>query len=240
MNREPRFILVADTSGPYCVLALATTTGEVIGIVVFEAHRTLSVQFFPTIERLLIGCELRSADIGFLGVGVGPGSFTGLRVGLTSIKTLSQTLGIPLVAIRTLEAYRWPHRHQGFRKIVVMLPSRKDEVYIGTFCGETADDPCGMSFADADTVIAHLSQHDLLIVSSAPPVLDGREIVTPHAIVKWPAATALASLAANEISAGRFLDYNAISPAYVVPPTISVSKKTVFSIRSTFTKPVRS
>lgn len=81
-----------------------------------------------TIDRLMgaTGLSLRSLD--GLAVSIGPGSFTGLRVGLATMMGLRMATGLPLAAVPTLEALAWNHRVAG-RRIYPMLKARLGEVY---------------------------------------------------------------------------------------------------------------
>lgn len=65
--------------------------------------RTHSIQAMPAIERLLSEASLRPADLEAIAVSEGPGSYTGVRIGVTLAKTLAWTLQIPLVGVSSLE-----------------------------------------------------------------------------------------------------------------------------------------
>lgn len=92
-------LLSIETSTTVCSVSLSTRQGIV-------AHETLTganhaSQLTPLIERLMSG--RRWSDVEAVGVGDGPGSYTGLRIGAASAKGIAYALGVPLVAVPTLE-----------------------------------------------------------------------------------------------------------------------------------------
>ena len=96
-------ILMLDTSGPACGVALMKD-----GQLVYEAQltnaRTHSQRIMPMADTALELCELRMEDIDLFGAVVGPGSFTGVRIGVTTVKAMAHAMGKPCVGIDALEA----------------------------------------------------------------------------------------------------------------------------------------
>lgn len=81
-----------------------------------------------TIDRLMAATGLSLNALDGLAVSIGPGSFTGLRVGLATMMGFRMATGLPLAAVPTLEALAWNHRVAG-RRIYAMLKARMGEVY---------------------------------------------------------------------------------------------------------------
>lgn len=82
----------------------------------------------PTIDRLLASTGLALERLDGLAVSIGPGSFTGLRVGLATMMGLRMATGLPLAAVPTLEALAWNHRVTG-PALCALLKARIGEVY---------------------------------------------------------------------------------------------------------------
>lgn len=82
----------------------------------------------PTIDRLLAATDLTLDRLDGLAVSIGPGSFTGLRVGLATMMGLRMTTGLPLAAVPTMEALAWNHRRTG-PVLCPLLKARIGEVY---------------------------------------------------------------------------------------------------------------
>lgn len=130
-------LLVTDTSGRNGTVALARA-GESSGaneIQLIEvaplAGGAFSAQLVPQIAALLQKHNLRKTDIGAFIVVSGPGSFTGLRVGLAAIKALAEILLKPIVPVSLLEVVATASRAQG--KVVAALDGGRREVFFGAY-----------------------------------------------------------------------------------------------------------
>ena len=100
-------LLATDTSGKFGSIALAQCgPGETCGVleVVPLEGGTFSAQLVPQIAALLSKHGFSKQNLDVFAVTSGPGSFTGLRVGLAAIKALAEILGKPIVAVSLLEA----------------------------------------------------------------------------------------------------------------------------------------
>ena len=89
------------------------------------------------LDSLLVATQRDRADISHIAISQGPGSFTGLRVGMAMAKGLAQGLGVPIIAVPTLDAFAWGVRDVATDDCLVspILDARKDEVYAALFRG---------------------------------------------------------------------------------------------------------
>ncbi|HEY3166171.1 MAG TPA: tRNA (adenosine(37)-N6)-threonylcarbamoyltransferase complex dimerization subunit type 1 TsaB, partial [Candidatus Binatia bacterium] len=86
----------------------------------------------PLIQSVLGKTRTTAADLSGIGISIGPGSFTGLRIGLATAKGIAYECGLPLVGVSTLQANA--ARVTGFDGIVCsLLDARKSEVYFALF-----------------------------------------------------------------------------------------------------------
>jgi tRNA threonylcarbamoyladenosine biosynthesis protein TsaB len=125
-------LLITDTSGRNGSIALARASDEVVVLEsVPLAGGTFSAQLVPQIAGLLANQGFNKHDIDAFVVVAGPGSFTGLRVGLAAIKALAEILGKPIVAVSLLEAVAFASRARG--NVLAALDAGRGEVYAGQY-----------------------------------------------------------------------------------------------------------
>lgn len=126
-------LLAIDTSGRNGGLALARVGEGKVEVVesVALAGGTFSAQLVPQIAALLAQHGFTKADLGAFAVVSGPGSFTGLRVGLAAIKALAEILRKPIAAISLLEAVAWSNQAEG--RVLAALDAGRSEVYTGDY-----------------------------------------------------------------------------------------------------------
>jgi tRNA threonylcarbamoyladenosine biosynthesis protein TsaB len=127
-------LLAADTSGKHGSIALARCgpgdTCEVMEVIPL-AGGTFSAQLVPQIAALLLKHQLGKQNIDGFAVVSGPGSFTGLRVGLAAIKGLAEVLGKPIAPVSLLEAAAVAAGLRG--KVMAALDAGRNEIYLGEY-----------------------------------------------------------------------------------------------------------
>lgn len=124
--------LAIDTSGKQGSIALARSGSD------FEIIETatlvggaFSAQLVPQISEVLSRRRLTKHDIDAFAVASGPGSFTGLRVGLAAVKALAEVLGKPIAAVSLLEACVFSSQKTG--KVMAAMDAGRGEVYVGEY-----------------------------------------------------------------------------------------------------------
>jgi tRNA threonylcarbamoyladenosine biosynthesis protein TsaB len=130
-------LLAIDTSGKHGSVGLARAgerspdrdlelieTAPLVG-------GTFSAQLVPQIATLLSSHGFAKGDLDAFVVASGPGSFTGLRIGLAAVKALAEVLNKPIAAVSLLEAYAFTSGHEG--KIMAVLDAGRNDVYVGEY-----------------------------------------------------------------------------------------------------------
>jgi tRNA threonylcarbamoyladenosine biosynthesis protein TsaB len=106
-----QLLLAIDTSTE--VAGLALYDGEQVSELTWRAGRNQTASLLQEIHHLLQLNQLDVRDAQAVGVAIGPGSFNGLRVGLSTAKALSYGLGMPIIGVVTLDAVAYPHVQSG-------------------------------------------------------------------------------------------------------------------------------
>jgi tRNA threonylcarbamoyladenosine biosynthesis protein TsaB len=126
-------LLVADTSGKQGGVGLVRARDQNLEVIeeVALVGGTFSAQLIPQIAALLAKHGLDKRDIDAFVVVSGPGSFTGLRVGLAAIKALAEILQKPIVPVSLLEVIAVASRLEG--KVAAAIDAGRGEVYLGEY-----------------------------------------------------------------------------------------------------------
>lgn len=126
-------IMGIDTSGSIGGAALVSEAG-LIAEYLLTIHNGHSELIIPTIERILSDTGTALEDISAFAVVTGPGSFTGLRVGLATIKGFAYAMSKPIVAVTAMEALAWQYRIYP-HLMYPLIDARRREVFTQAFRG---------------------------------------------------------------------------------------------------------
>jgi tRNA threonylcarbamoyladenosine biosynthesis protein TsaB len=130
-------VLAIDTSTNVLGVAVANEKG-IIGEQITFTKRNHSVRAMPSIEAILKECGLKPSDIDKIVVAKGPGSYTGVRIGVTIAKSLAWSLGVQLTGISSLEALALNGRY--FNGLVCPLfDARRGQIYTSLFKWDNGD-----------------------------------------------------------------------------------------------------
>jgi len=124
-------LLALDTSSLRAAIAIGTATGAVHGASPDPAQRH-GRNLIPAIHDLLSEAGLTPRDLGGIAVGIGPGSYTGLRIGVTAAKTLAYALGTPLVSLDSLEILARNAPEDALR-VAVIADAQRGDLYTAEF-----------------------------------------------------------------------------------------------------------
>jgi tRNA threonylcarbamoyladenosine biosynthesis protein TsaB len=209
-------LLVVDTSGKQGSIALAPCWPDDACEVVEAAPLpggTFSAQLVPQIAALLERHGFSKADIGAFVVVSGPGSFTGLRVGLAVTKALAEILAKPVAAVSLLEVLAASGHSQG--RVVTALDAGRNEVFLGEY--------------EVGGVLTHVIRERLLTRDQWLALADDGIIVTPDKTiadafrakglrvleVPRPQSDAIARLGWRRIASGETVSPETLDATYI-------------------------
>ena len=126
--------LAIETSGRFGSVTRGDGDGVIATVDLPEQQRH-AVELMPAIDSLCTQHSLSPADVGEIHVSIGPGSFTGLRIGITTAKTLAWLSGAKLVAVPTLDVVV-QNAPPDIRNVAVMLNAKRGQCFTGIFTRE--------------------------------------------------------------------------------------------------------
>lgn len=124
------YILALETTGPVGSCAIMQSDGQVTMEVSTEEMNHLK-DLMPMAQRLIDKLGLDKKDMTAVAASVGPGSFTGIRIGVSTARAISQALGIPAIGVPTLDAFKL--KKDDVTIIVPIFNARRGQVYGGVF-----------------------------------------------------------------------------------------------------------
>src|SRR5215475_9067316 len=167
-DRSEPIILSIDTSSSEARLAVSISD-SVIAALTIRNNRPHSQTLFSQISTLLQLAEIKVEEIGAFAVGVGPGSFTGLRVGLAAVKGLADSLNRPCLGVDSLDLHALASGIDGAH--LVMLCAGRGEIYCGfrdVASGDIVDRSIGDKVGKPSTVLRastdYLRRSPLIVV----------------------------------------------------------------------------
>lgn len=212
-------ILGIDTSGKSGGVTLAESEAgnfRVLGSSAIEGG-TFSAQLVPTVAKLLQQNNLHARAIGGFAVTSGPGSFTGLRVGLSAVKGLAEVLQKPIVTVSLLEALATFSTEDG--RVMTALDAGRSEVFCGAY---------DVRHGRAKPVIEQLLSESEFVVEAGKPGV--RLILTSDAavaekftaavvpkvnVVQRPSSSMIAKIGALKLLSGETTTVESLDANYL-------------------------
>ena len=121
------YILAIETTGPFGSVSITNENGEVLAYQVTTEEMSHMKNLIPMTRNAIAQAGLEKKNLTHIACSIGPGSFTGVRVGVSTARALSQVLNIPAVPVGTLEAFT--EKLFGTRYISAILNARRGQVY---------------------------------------------------------------------------------------------------------------
>lgn len=217
-------LLAFETSGRAASVAVMKK-GRIVGEMTSSTRLNHSEKLMPMIHSVLTQSEMTIRDVEALAVAAGPGSFTGIRIGISTAKGLAQALEIPVATVSSLQALACNLPYTDML-ICPLMDARRNQVYSGVFRWEGAE---LVTVLEEDAY----DLDELLFVlkgKEGPAVFTGEDAVRfedrireamgknglmamPQAV--YPRAASVAALGLLAFEAGRVGDAFSIQPSYL-------------------------
>ncbi|CAN5573428.1 tRNA (adenosine(37)-N6)-threonylcarbamoyltransferase complex dimerization subunit type 1 TsaB [soil metagenome] len=235
--RPPTLICVSITSPSPMLLAIETAT-DICSVALWiddavraEANlvmpRRHAAELVPLVDNLMARAGCTPESINAVAVSLGPGSYTGLRIGLSTAKGLCLATGAKLVGVGTLPALgraALPSLREG-ETVITALPSRRGEVYLAAFRLETDGlvevlPPAAVSIDVLNSWFDERLDGPLVVGPASDVVLEvlaDRGARPPAGPAPRSAAAHVAAIGADRLAAGDYDDPTSLEPLYLKP-----------------------
>lgn len=191
---------------------------------------THSERLMSTVDRVLRDTGFTLSQLDGFAVAVGPGSFTGLRIGVSTVKGLAFATGKPVAAVPTLYALAWNVPHAA-HPVCPLLDARKNEVYAAIYVSEGS-----VLRQTVPEVVVSLSRLGDLVASTAvftgeaaflyrseiERMFGEKALFAPRSAI-LPAGAAVAEIGLGMIGTGRQADLDSLAPMYIRRPEAEVA-----------------
>ena len=223
-------IILIETSTELCSAAIASD-GKIISYKEStkpREHASLTAVF---IDEMLKETGMKVSDCSAVCVSMGPGSYTGLRVGVSTAKGLCFGAGIPTLAVGTLDTLVWQAGDRtDYKYIIPMIDARRMEVYTAVFApdGKQLTDT-EAKIIDADSFSDLLEEGPVLFIGDAAEKCS-KVILHPNAHFEQccPKASSMLIPAMAEYKEKRFKDVAYFEPFYLKDFVATTSRKKLF------------
>lgn len=135
MSLRPMIVLAIDTAASLCAACVWDTGAErELGRCVRDPGKGHAEHLMAVIDEALAAAGRSYAELDAIAVAVGPGSFTGIRVGVATARGLALALGVPAIGVTALDALAEEAR-QAFagRSVLAAIDARREEIYVATY-----------------------------------------------------------------------------------------------------------
>ena len=227
-------IILIETSTSLCSTALVED-GRIVCEKISDEPRAHASKTALFVSEMLSEKGLKVSDCDAVAVSKGPGSYTGLRVGVSTAKGLCFGAGIPMISVGTLDTLVWQALDgnmlpEGCRYIIPMIDARRMEVYTGIFTPDGKQvSPTVAQIIDKDSFKEQLSEGPVLFIGDGADKCKDT-LTSPNArfVQCCPKAASMAHLASEALKAKRFEDVAYFEPFYLKEFITTVSKKKIF------------
>jgi tRNA threonylcarbamoyladenosine biosynthesis protein TsaB len=216
-------VLAIDTATQVSSVAVASE-GRLLSELTMQGKLTHSETLLPHIEQVLKMAAVDKSQLTGIVVSNGPGSFTGLRIGLAAAKAMSYVLGIPMVGVSTLQAMAYQLPVPGVR-LMCLLDAQKGNAYVESYRWENnslqvVDSVQVAKITDIVAACANMNEQVILLGDAVQKKVAGKlelpanvSVAPPHIVM--PRAACVAMLGQAKLLAGETDNVMDLEPVYI-------------------------
>jgi tRNA threonylcarbamoyladenosine biosynthesis protein TsaB len=175
---------------------------------------TFSAQLVPVISKLLSEQGLTKRDLQGIAAAVGPGSFTGLRIGLSAVKGLAEVLKIPVAAVSVLEAVA-ASATSDVSHIVAAMDAGRSELYVGHYEGRKKISEYLCTRAEFAEELRSRNPKPLVVTPEQNVAEIAQAECVPYELVAQPASEIIARMGLSKMVSGQTISVDELDANYV-------------------------
>lgn len=223
-------LLALETTGDVCSIS-AIRDGKPVAALTFAHEMQLSTRLIPLIDHVLRTAGWGMAGIDAFAVGLGPGSFTGTRVGVMTAKTFAQVHAKPIVGVCSLDVLAAEYTFIPHQVVCAVVPARKGEVYACVYEGgfevpQPLVERAVYTPQSLRDILLPFIGGDIVLVGNVP--VDLRQALAEYPVclapVEYPRAETLGRLGTVLLQEGHTDNPLTLVPMYLKPPAITLPK----------------
>jgi len=214
-------IIGIDTSSEVATVALMNES-KLIAEYTLNHKKSHSTNLMPMLDEMLKACEMKTSDIDLIAVCNGPGSFTGIRIGVATAKALSHVLNVPIVAVNSLEVLAF-NSVSSYSYVMPIMDAQRGQVYSALYrCDGQVVELEGMGVKTMEEVLSQIEclGERVMVLGEASELYRDElsklsNAVIPPCSQRLARASSVCELAAKKYSCGELSNGFELRPVYI-------------------------
>ena len=211
-------LLSIDTSSDVCSVAILEDYNLIKELNITDS-KTHSENLMPLVDKLFKDTNLQLSDMKALACSIGPGSFTGIRIGIASVKAMAEVMQIPVIGVASLETLAYLCNNSN--TIVSLIDAKNNQVYCGIF-HENHELFENYLATDINEVIDHLKKYSNILFVGNGAIMHKQLLEKEMSNLSFlsqnvQSAFALGKCAFKKWQSGKILSADTILPLYLRP-----------------------
>lgn len=206
-------VLGIETATKVCSVALIRQS-QLVAESKLNIRNAHAAQLFQLIENIYNAAQLSARDLDGIAVSNGPGSFTGLRIGVAAAKGIATAIEKPIAIVNTLEALaaRTPLADG---TICPLLKARSGEFYTAIYQRKNFEDTCinDTTVVKANRLLSFLPK-PCLVIGHTADIPEIKDVTMAPAVFSYPSAISVAAIGERELMSGHYADVDTFEPNY--------------------------